>query len=79
MPKTCDRGEINFEFPTQEMLEEMLGSEQIRLKSLEIWWEDDGDDYMRAVRATLSNGKVSDHYVPEKYPNDHKLFKSEEC
>ena len=51
-------GRIDFEWPTEPEMKEMLKTEMVKLTKLEIWYYSEYN-FMTGVRATLSNGQQS--------------------
>ena len=51
-------GKIDFEWPTQPEMKEMLKTQMVKLSKIEIWYYQDYN-FMTGIRATLSNGARS--------------------
>ena len=51
-------GKIDFEWPTEPMMKEMLEKQMVKISKIEIWYQSPYN-FMTGVRATLSNGEQS--------------------
>ena len=51
-------GRIDFEWPTEPELKQMLKTQMVKLAKLEIWYYSEYN-FMTGIRVTLSNGEQS--------------------
>ena len=64
---SCD-GQINFSWPSNDVMQNMQKDQEIKIKNIELWWN---SKYLNSVRVTLTNNEASPKFRSEKGNHDN--------
>ena len=66
-------------WPSQELLESIVSSEPITLKTIEVWKSTGVSRHINGVRITLSNGLVSPQFTGTRELGEHNTHNLEDA